>query len=340
MSDYDFVQAKDEYRKFCDTENHDIQIFALPWYLDAVCKDPNDWRVIVYKENNRIVAAFPFEYTRRKKLFWRIANPFQAPRLGIWMNYGNRTSPQARESFENKVTRFVIQNLPSYDIFSIACDARYTNWREFYNHGFKQETRYSYLLKKTKVDPNIFLSQILSKKRNKINNLLGKIPIVKSVTFSEYWNFFYSSYQLRERMPSYSENQLQRLFNAAMARGQGEVRATKNSSNQINAVLFILFDNRRSYEMFCSHDPNSGFSSREFLTYDAAFDSLKLGRDYDFEGSMIPGVATYNREFNGEMEPYFLITNYSPRMKFIMNFLENFTILKKIFSFNKKGIDD
>ena len=40
QTDYDFEQAKAEYRAFCENGNHDIQIFAQPWYLDAVCDSP------------------------------------------------------------------------------------------------------------------------------------------------------------------------------------------------------------------------------------------------------------------------------------------------------------
>lgn len=39
------------------------------------------------------------------------------------------------------------------------------------------------------------------------------------------------------------------------------------------------------------------------------------GLDFDHEGSMIPGVADYNRDFGSIKEPYFVITNYSDKYR-------------------------
>lgn len=82
-SGYDFTRAKAEYRAFCGAGDHNLPVFARPWYLDAVCASTEDWRVILYKENDRIRAAFPFAYTKGKYGLRRIHNPWQAARLGI-----------------------------------------------------------------------------------------------------------------------------------------------------------------------------------------------------------------------------------------------------------------
>ncbi|MEG0834774.1 MAG: hypothetical protein RR413_04955 [Christensenellaceae bacterium] len=65
MNKYDFITSKKAYREFCSTQGNDIQIFAQPWYLDAVCEDENDWQVILYYEENRLAAAFPFQYKKQ-----------------------------------------------------------------------------------------------------------------------------------------------------------------------------------------------------------------------------------------------------------------------------------
>lgn len=107
IQSYDFEQAKVEYRAFCEAGNHDIQIFALPWYLDAVCDSPDDWRVILYKENDVIRATFPFAYTKGKYGLWHIYNPWMAPRLGIWINYYQDNLRESRkEAYENKITAY------------------------------------------------------------------------------------------------------------------------------------------------------------------------------------------------------------------------------------------
>lgn len=163
---YDFETAKKEYREFCESEQNDIQIFAQPWFLDAVCETPDDWKVIIYKENEHIVAAFPFGYKKGKYGLWHIFNPQFTPRLGIWMSYKDRKRESTREAFENTVVEYIIKNLPYFDELKINFDSRFQNWQQFYRNGFSQTTMYSYIMNKEE-DVEAILP---SKMRNRIKN--------------------------------------------------------------------------------------------------------------------------------------------------------------------------
>ena len=328
--DYDFASAKEEYRAFCERGEHDIQLFALPWYLDAVCDSPDDWQVITYKENGKIIAAFPFQYKKGKRGWWTISNPWQAPRLGIWIDYGNRESNAKRETLENTITEFVIQNLPYFDAFCISFDARYRNRRKFYENGFSQETRYSYVILDEQVSSNYL--QTVSKHRRKAIERAKDLFSIKCSDaledIDEYWNFFIYSYELRERKPAYSEEKAKRLFQEVLLKKHGRLYFAKDCENGTCAQCIVFYDSRRYYAMYGTFHPTKSDSARELLTYQAIQDCAQDGKDYDFEGSMIPGVAQYDREFNAELEPYFVISKYSPRMKFYINIRENMTILK------------
>ena len=328
---YDFVAAKKEYREFCEKEQHDIQIFAQPWYLDTVCDSPDDWRVIVYKENGKIVAAFPFQYKKGKHGWWQISNPWQAARLGIWMDYGDRATNSKRETFENTVTEFVIDNLPYFDSFNVSFDARYKNWRKFYENGFSQETRYSYLIPSTQVKVD-YLQTISRHKRKAIERAKDIFCVQNSTALEnvdDYWDFFIHSYELRNRKPAYSEKKAKRLFQEVLSEKHGRIYFAKDSEGDTCAECIVFYDSRRYYGMYGTFDPTKTDSARELLTYQAILDCAKDGKNYDFEGSMIPGAAQYGRAFNPELEPYFVISKYSPRMKFYLNTRENLNILKK-----------
>ena len=48
------------YQQFCKQEK-EMPVFVKPWYLDAVCQFENQsWDVILVKEQNKIVASWPF----------------------------------------------------------------------------------------------------------------------------------------------------------------------------------------------------------------------------------------------------------------------------------------
>lgn len=327
VNSYDFNLAKREYRQFCEQGEHNIQLFALPWYLDAVCDNIDDWKVIVYKENNKILAAFPFLYSKSTSGFWEIKNPWQAKRLGIWMDYGNNKTNYKREIFENKVVKYVLDNLPYFDVFQIDFDARFKNWRVFYENGFSQQTFYSYVVRKEQLDDS-YISTIKKQNKRDISTLESIVTVEIMDSLEDYWNFFKKTFNLRGRTISYSKSQLIRLLDAAQKNESCQIFVCRDTSGEIVGSTVILFDLLKSYCMFVAFDPNLRLSPTVLLSYKTIIDSGKQGRDYDFEGSMISGIAKYYAGFNAEMEPYFHITKYSDKMMLRLG-------LKQFFSYAK-----
>ena len=64
-----FEQDKIEWRQFCETEPS-VTIYQQPWYWDAVCDHPDDWRVILIKKDGTIEAAFPFVYLQHHFIWY------------------------------------------------------------------------------------------------------------------------------------------------------------------------------------------------------------------------------------------------------------------------------
>lgn len=324
---YDFERAKAEYRDFCESGTHDIQIFAQPWYLDAVCGSPNDWRVILCKENERIMAAFPFVYQKGKYGLWHIRNPWQAPRLGIWIDYtGKHRKPGAREAYENRIVSDILSKLPYYDEFQIAFDARFQNWQPFYRHGFQQTSHYSYVT----VPTENFLETLSYNMRRETRLQQAQYQVEEQVSIEEYWTFFQKSYQQRGRVPSYSKEQFFSLWEAVLAHDSGSLLACRDQSGQIFATAGVLWDSRRMYNMFNTFDPGTKFSTLPLVTLHTIELARRKGLLFDFEGSMIPGVASYNMKFNSTQEPYFIITNYSDKYRLLNGLRETSRALKNL----------
>lgn len=327
-STYNFDVAKAEYRAFCEAGKHDIQVFAQPWYLDAVCGNPDDWRVILYKEGDNIVAAFPFSYTQNKTGWWEIKNPWQAKRLGIWMAYGDKNTNYKREVFENKVVKYIIENLPYFDYFQIEFDSRFKNWRVFYDNGFSQVSLYSYVLKIEQSEQD-FLSSIKKQNKRDIATLRGITSVELSTSFEEYWTFFEKSYILRNKTISYSKKQIQRLVESVMNHNAGNIFFVRNQEGTIIGGTIVFYDVNRTFCMFISYDPGFKPSPSVLLSYNSIIDSWGSDRDYDFEGSMDSGIAQYYAGFNAELEPYFRITKLSDKAKLKSSFMQTVSLLKK-----------
>lgn len=295
--------------------------------MDAVCAPDEEWRVILYKENNRIRAAFPFAYMKGKHSFWRIHNPWQAARLGIWIDYrGKPEKAGTRELYENKIVEEIVGHLPYFDEFNIAFDARFQNWQQFYRMGFQQTSHYSYTLE----NGTDVLQTLSSKTRNQYRALEQEYHVTENIGIEEFWAFFEKSFQQRGRLISYSKEQFFRLYEAVQNHGCCHLIACRDSGGQVFAVVYTISDSRRLYTMFNTFDTTPKRSPLPLATLRAIDLANQEGLSFDFEGSMIPGVANYDVKFHGVKEPYFVISNHSDKYRFFNGLRESARALKNI----------
>lgn len=311
---YDFNQAKEEYRLFCLDKKKDIQVFAQPWFLDAVCETTEDWKVILYKEDTKIVAAFPFEYKKGKYGLWHIKNPWQAARLGIWIDYENKNKSYKREQFENEIVAFIIKNLPYYDKFQISFDGRFKNWQQFYRSGFQQKTHYSYIHTVDQLDEICSLKKIATNKKRQIKLFAGQ-DVIENYDFNVYWSFFEKSYTERGRAISYSKEQVRRLFEASLENKSLKIYYYFENDTPI-AVEFFVYDSTKIFFLFQTFVKSIHTTPpTSYLTNHAIISTLKTGLIFDYQGSMIPEVAENNSRMGAIQEPYFVISNSSEKYK-------------------------
>ena len=138
------VDNKDKYRELCRTEKS-IPIFSRDWWLDAACGKDN-WDVIIVENGGNIVASLP--YTLEKKYGFYISRmPILTQKLGPWIRYPEGQKYSTKLEYEKKIFNELIKQIPSkIDLFLQAFDYSITNWLPFYWNGFKQTTRYTYVL--------------------------------------------------------------------------------------------------------------------------------------------------------------------------------------------------
>ncbi|MGI6455403.1 MAG: hypothetical protein ACOX5R_07225 [bacterium] len=96
-----------------------------------------------------------------------LTNPILTQFLGPTIIYPHNQSYRNRLSYEKKIFFDLIDRLPKFDYFSQNFSYSITNWLPFYWKGFKQSTRYTYVIEDVKDLDKVF-GNISSKYRNKI----------------------------------------------------------------------------------------------------------------------------------------------------------------------------
>ena len=92
---------------------------------------------------------------------------------------------------------------------------------------------------------------------------------------------------------------------------QCQVISICNADNEVLAAAFLVWDNHNMYYLIPCYAPayrDSGASA--LLVLEAIKLARKLGVHFDFEGSMIRGVAQHYKQFGSTATTYYSIEKY------------------------------
>lgn len=313
------LSNKERYRLLCE-ERDDIPLFMQAWWMDAACGEKK-WDVFLYEENGeKIIASFVYHFVE-KLGFKLILNPQLTQVSGLWIDYPQNQKLHKRYSFEKKIIDNFIAHLESLkvDFYSQNFHYSFKNWQPFYWKGFKQTTYYTYQIRDLSNLECIFQSFSTAKQKHikKENNL----QLDFSFTAENFYNFHKKCLLQKNEKITYSQKLFLSIYNEAVKRDKGKIFAIKDK-NELHAALFVVWDTNSAYALISAISPqfkNDGSSTKIF------WEAIKFITDktkiFDFEGSMIEGVAQSFQQFGTEQIPYFNIEKSYSRI---------FSILKAI----------
>lgn len=290
------------YRRFCTEAPADFPLFMQDWYLDAVCEG-GQWDAVVLEKAGQVAAVWP--YFLKKKLAWTyVAMPPLARMMGpyilpAWRNL--RKEPGIMEE--------LISQLPT-GLAAFEQDFPYqvSNWLPFYWKGFRQSTRYSYILKIN--DLNKVWSHISADYRNqKIPKAQQLVDVKTGCTLAEFIQIHNGSFERQGLQAPVSTALLTRLDAALAERKQREIfMAVDRETGAVHAVGYLVWDAHAAYLLMAGDDPERRTSGAgilliwEMIRY--AHDVLQLPV-FDFLGSMLRPVERVRRQFGAGQQPYF-----------------------------------
>jgi len=315
------MHNKDRYRKLCEEKN--IPLFMQAWWFDAVCLPMGkQWDVLLCEEKGEILGAMPYHITK-KYGFKIIVQPRGAQYNGVWIDYLKDMKLHKRYSFEKRVMDNLIDQLESLNVshYSQNFHHSFTNWQPFYWRGFRQTTRYTYLLKDLSDLDRCFENFSYAKQRH-LKKEIDDLIIDFSLSAAEFYDFHKQCLRQKNAKIEYSQELLLSVYNETLKREQGKIIALKDKNNNLHSALFIVWDKNAAYAYVYSIDlqfKNDGTSTKMF------WEAIKFVSDktkiFDFEGSMIESVAQSYQQFGTEQIPYF---NISKSYSHILNLLLKF----------------
>ncbi len=314
------MSPKDTYRQLCQ-ERTDIPLFMQAWWLDAT---DMPWEVILFEHKKQIAGFYVYSYTQKwgKKL---ILQPSLTQYSGPLLFYPDGLSLAQKYSFENKAYNYFIEQLAATGYHFIEQNWHHSqqNHQPFYWQGFRQTTRYTYIL------PQISNLQDITKalsddKKKKLNRAQGdELQLSTQLAAADFYSFYKDCLQNKQKKIYYPLVTFEQLHTAAMQHNSGQILALYDTKQQLHAALWVVWDSTTAYNLIIAINENhksSGASTR--IIFEAMRFLQGKTQQYDFEGSMIQGVALHNQSFSAQQIPYHHIQKSHSKLLSLWRYLK------------------
>lgn len=299
--------SKDIYREFC-LKNSSMPIFLKDWWMDAVCDD--NWDAIVIEKGGVPTAAMPYFYklNGRNKV---IGQPILTQVNGVWFNYPKGQKYCTKLSFEKENLNLIIEQLEKIglDYYSQNFHYTFTNWLPFYWKGYKQTTRYTYVIDDIQDMDKVQL-EFDSKLKNQIKKAEKKVEVCEDLSIDDFYKINKMTFDRQNMSIPYSLERLKKIDNACIEHGCRKIFSALDDKKNLHAAIYVIWDNNSAYYLMGGVNPEFKYSeATSLLIMEAIKYVSQYVNKFDLEGSMVEGIEKFFRSFGAKQIPYFNISN-------------------------------
>jgi hypothetical protein len=216
----------------------------------------DNWDVAAVESDNKIVAAHPYVVSSRLGIATTSMPPL-TKFMGPW------TQPAAGKYARRLSRRFDLlsqlqEQLPEFGHYMQNWHYQHDNWLPFYWHGYKQTTRYSYVIENIGDTQSVwdgFLEKVktdIRKSENRFNlRIRDDLIDLGNLTFE------------RQGVKANFDRQvLHSIDQACAARNQRMILIAEDEEGRRHAGVYIVWDQDSAYYLLAVATPSSGTVAR------------------------------------------------------------------------------
>jgi len=323
------MDAKTQKEKYIALLPKTIPIFHQPFWLDFVAEGM--WDVVIVESDNKIIAPMPYCIRRRRMnnyIFMPLLTQILGPHF-ILDNQGKRVSTYYKET---EIIKKLLDGLPDFGLYHQRWHFNYQNYLPLYWNDFKVSIRHTYRLNNISVeDAWVGLKENV---RNDIRKAQKLVDIMDGISLDEFYGLIQKTFFKSNASVPYDKEFFANLVLLCQRHQCGKVLcAVDKRTNEYHAAIFLVYDNNTVYYLVSGLEKgikNSGAMS--YLLWEGIQFALTSNREFDFEGSMLPNVEPFFRNFGGERKCFFEVTKRNSRLE---KFIEGVQWIKKSVSLKK-----
>lgn len=281
-------------------------VFCRSWWLEAI----GNVRILACFSGDTIIAGIPLYFEKHFGLT-ACTMPKLTQTWGVVIQplEGKAVTVAARET---RILRAFAAQLSQYRVFFQAFHPTLSNWLPFFWSGFRQTTRFTYVIEDL-TDLDKIWHGMSESARCQIRKAQKAGLTVVPCGIEEVYKSECLSYQRQGRTPPHSESLLKRLYYSATEHNSGACSAVVDGDGIVHSAWLMVWDTNRAYGLVgggAAALKNSGANSMR--VWNAIQLAAQRSRAFDFAGSVIESIECFNRHFGAKQVPYNLVVKAPP----------------------------
>ena len=298
---------KNEWNSFVDSSPQGSVFCYYEWLEFST---DNDFQILVYKENGRIMSGMPLPFYSTGK----IRLPPLTQKMGVLFEDFSNIKYVTRLNKEKKIIYEFI-NVLAREIksYSMNFDRHFDNWLPFYWRGYEQTTRYTYVIDFSSKTLDQIWQDMDERTRNSIRKAeKSSLRIFRTADVERFYEINKMTFERQKMKIPYSFEYVQKVYETF--KDNISIFEATDSGGNTHAMNFYIADNRSVYYLMSGADPDFRSSgAQNLIHWEAIKHFYGKVKYFDFEGSMIENVEANFRKFGGVQKQYFHI--YKPDFK-------------------------
>lgn len=264
---------------------HYVPIFIQDWYLDAVSDVP--WDVLEIQEKGETIGFWPYMQKNKFGVSY-IIPPMLCPFMGPVFFEKTELNEDAIISQFPKHQLFIQDILHNTDHLHI-----------------DQGNKWTYVFENVASIDDLILSN--STKRN-IRKAEKTLSIKEVSDFDVFFDLLDSFFSNQQKENPYDKATFKKLDLALSQHHSRKIFFAIDENNVPVALEYMMEDEKWVYNFANGYDNSYRHNGVSLLLWHIIKYAFEQKKNFDFEGSMIPGVETFFKSFGATKKPYLSIT--------------------------------
>jgi hypothetical protein len=269
--------------------SQEIPVFLRPAWLDLV-SNKNKWAVVFFHDNENLLSFFIYPIGRKLMFDFSIM-PDLTYFTGLWFH------SSIDKNNQSYFIRKIINVLPSFYYQKIVLNHCDYDLAEFENAGYKLSKKITYIISR---DNKNFQKKYDPKLRSDIGFAKKQLEVINQNDCNDLYNSIEHTFKRQKLKPPFNKALIEKIVLAKDI--THKIYTAVDTRGLTHASMMVIEDELTVYNILSGRNADAIRGSVALLINTAIEEAILKNKNFDFEGSSLPGVKTFYESFGGELK--------------------------------------